>query len=39
MPPEGGWAIGLERLVSQLISAPSVKLVALFPRDLTRLEP
>ena len=39
MPPEGGWAIGLERLVSQLIGAPSVKLVTLFPRDLTRLEP
>ena len=39
MPPEGGWAIGLERLVSQLIGAPSVKLVTLFPRDLTRLAP
>ncbi|HEX8732677.1 MAG TPA: aspartate--tRNA(Asn) ligase [Ktedonobacterales bacterium] len=39
MPPEGGFAIGLERLVAQLIGAPSVKLVTLFPRDLHRLTP
>ncbi len=39
MPPEGGFAIGLERLLAQLTGAPSVKLVTLFPRDISRLEP
>ncbi len=39
MPPHGGCAIGLERLVAQLAGLPSVKLAALFPRDLTRLTP
>jgi len=39
MPPEGGFAIGLERLIAQLIGAPNIKLVTLFPRDLTRLTP
>ncbi len=39
MPPEGGFAIGLERLIGQLIGAPNIKLVTLFPRDLTRLAP
>jgi nondiscriminating aspartyl-tRNA synthetase len=39
MPPEGGFAIGLERLLMQLTDAQNVKLVALFPRDLNRLTP
>ncbi|HEY7849005.1 MAG TPA: amino acid--tRNA ligase-related protein, partial [Ktedonobacterales bacterium] len=39
MPPEGGFAIGLERLIAQLTGAPNIKLVTLFPRDLTRLTP
>ncbi|HEU5440294.1 MAG TPA: aspartate--tRNA(Asn) ligase [Ktedonobacterales bacterium] len=39
MPLEGGFAIGLERLLTQLLGLPSVKLAATFPRDLTRLEP
>jgi nondiscriminating aspartyl-tRNA synthetase len=39
MPPHGGFAIGLERLLMQLIGLPSVKLATLFPRDLTRLRP
>jgi nondiscriminating aspartyl-tRNA synthetase len=39
MPPEGGFAIGLERLLMQLLDLPNVKLAALFPRDLTRLTP
>ncbi|MFI5274385.1 MAG: aspartate--tRNA(Asn) ligase [Ktedonobacterales bacterium] len=39
MPPEGGFAIGLERLIAQLVGLPSVKLAATFPRDLHRLEP
>jgi nondiscriminating aspartyl-tRNA synthetase len=39
MPPHGGFAIGLERLLTQLLGLPSAKLAALFPRDLTRLAP
>ncbi len=39
MPPHGGFAIGLERLIAQLLGLPNVKLAALFPRDLSRLTP
>jgi nondiscriminating aspartyl-tRNA synthetase len=39
MPPHGGFAIGLERFITQLIGLPSVKLATTFPRDLHRLEP
>ena len=39
MPPHGGFAIGLERLLMQLIGLPTVKLATLFPRDLNRLRP
>lgn len=39
MPPHGGFAIGLERLLMQLLGLPNVRLATLFPRDLTRLTP
>jgi nondiscriminating aspartyl-tRNA synthetase len=39
MPPHGGFAIGLERWVAQLIGAPNVRETTLFPRDLHRLAP
>lgn len=39
MPPHGGFAIGLERLVKQLLGLKTVKLAALFPRDRNRLTP
>ena len=39
MPPHGGFAIGLERLVMQLTGAPNIKLATTFPRDIHRLEP
>jgi nondiscriminating aspartyl-tRNA synthetase len=39
MPPHGGFAIGLERLLMQLLALPNIRLAALFPRDLTRLSP
>ena len=39
MPPEGGFAIGLERLLMQLTGAPNIRLTTLFPRDLSRLTP
>jgi nondiscriminating aspartyl-tRNA synthetase len=39
MPPHGGFAIGLERLLMRLTGAPNIREVTLFPRDLTRLTP
>jgi nondiscriminating aspartyl-tRNA synthetase len=39
MPPHGGFAMGLERLVTQLTGIPNIKLAATFPRDLARLTP
>jgi len=39
MPPHGGFAIGLERITKQLLGLPSVKLAALFPRDINRMTP
>lgn len=39
MPPHGGFAIGLERVVMQLIGAQNIRETTLFPRDLHRLAP
>ncbi|MEL6181980.1 MAG: aspartate--tRNA(Asn) ligase [Myxococcota bacterium] len=39
MPPHGGFAIGLERLLMQLLAAPNLRLTTLFPRDMHRLAP
>ncbi len=39
MPPHGGFAIGLERLLTQLLGLPNVRLATLFPRDLGRVTP
>ncbi len=39
MPPHGGFAIGLERLLMQLTGAPNIRLTTTFPRDLVRLTP
>jgi nondiscriminating aspartyl-tRNA synthetase len=39
MPPEGGFAIGLERLLTQLTGIPNIRLATTFPRDLNRLVP
>jgi nondiscriminating aspartyl-tRNA synthetase len=39
MPPRGGFAIGLERFLMQLLDLPNIRIAALFPRDLTRLTP
>ena len=39
MPPHGGFAIGLERLLMQLTGAPNIRLATTFPRDLARLTP
>ena len=39
MPPHGGWAIGLERFVTQLTGRSNVREASLFPRDMQRLTP
>ena len=39
MPPHGGFAIGLERLLMQLLGLPNVRLATLFPRDMGRVAP
>jgi nondiscriminating aspartyl-tRNA synthetase len=39
MPPHGGFAIGSERLLMQLLALPNVRLATTFPRDLHRLTP
>jgi nondiscriminating aspartyl-tRNA synthetase len=39
MPPNGGFAIGLERFVARLLRATNVREVTAFPRDLHRITP
>ena len=39
MPPHGGFAIGLERLVAKLLGLGNVREAAAFPRDRNRLTP
>jgi nondiscriminating aspartyl-tRNA synthetase len=39
MPPHGGFAIGLERFLNQLLGLPNVRLATLFPRDMQRVTP
>lgn len=39
MPPHGGFAIGLERMIKQIVGAANVREVMLFPRDMQRLSP
>ncbi len=39
MPKHGGFAIGIERFLMQLLGLPNVRLAAIFPRDLNRLMP
>lgn len=39
MPPHGGFAIGLERLVSRLLEADNIRYATLFPRDIHRIQP
>lgn len=39
MPPHGGWGMGSERLIQQLLGLSSIKEAVLFPRDVKRLSP
>jgi nondiscriminating aspartyl-tRNA synthetase len=38
-PPQGGFAIGLERLTQKVLGLANVKEVCLFPRDRKRIRP
>lgn len=39
IPPEGGFAIGLQRLTQNLLGLSNVKEATIFPRDVQRLRP
>lgn len=39
MPPHGGLGIGLERMTMQLLGEDNIRETALFPRDMSHLEP
>ncbi|GAC1320139.1 MAG: aspartate--tRNA(Asn) ligase [Chloroflexota bacterium] len=39
IPPEGGFAIGSERLLMRLVEASNIRETTLFPRDVNRLTP
>ena len=39
MPPHGGFALGLERFVAQVVGASNLRETTLFPRDRNRLLP
>ncbi|MBC7074402.1 aspartate--tRNA(Asn) ligase, partial [Candidatus Parcubacteria bacterium] len=38
MPPEGGFALGAERITKQILGLENVKEASLFPRDMTRID-
>jgi len=39
MPPHGGWGMGSERIIQQMLNLGSIKEAILFPRDVKRLSP
>jgi nondiscriminating aspartyl-tRNA synthetase len=39
MAPHGGWGLGSERIIQQLLGLPTIKEAILFPRDVKRLTP
>lgn len=38
MPPEGGFAIGLERITQNILGLDNVRQASLFPRDMERID-
>ena len=38
MPPEGGFAMGLERITKDLLGLVNVREASLFPRDMERVD-
>jgi nondiscriminating aspartyl-tRNA synthetase len=38
MPPEGGFAFGLERIVKQILNLENLRQACIFPRDMERID-
>jgi nondiscriminating aspartyl-tRNA synthetase len=38
LPPEGGFAMGIERIVKQILGLGNVREASLFPRDMERID-
>lgn len=38
LPPEGGFAFGLERVVKQILGLENIREASLFPRDMERID-
>jgi len=38
MPPEGGFALGAERIIKQLLNLENLREASLFPRDMSRID-
>jgi len=38
MPPEGGFAMGAERIVKQILGLDNIREASLFPRDMERID-
>jgi len=38
MPPEGGFALGTERMVKQILNLENIREASLFPRDMERID-
>jgi len=38
LPPEGGFALGLERIVKQTLNLENIREASLFPRDMGRID-
>jgi len=38
MPPEGGFALGAERIVKQILNLENIREASLFPRDMGRID-
>lgn len=38
MPPEGGFALGTERIVKQILGLENIREASLFPRDMGRID-
>lgn len=39
MPPHGGFALGIERWIQQVVGAKNLRETVLFPRDINRIAP
>jgi nondiscriminating aspartyl-tRNA synthetase len=39
MPPHGGFALGIERWIQQVVGAKNLRETVLFPRDINRITP